>query len=70
MGLPRSLVDVNYVSSRRCYVDGNDVGFRSGHFLSYCFMFFDLILVFEFLGFYSFCLTVMVIICFLFTKLV
>ena len=45
---------------RWCYVDGRDVGCRGGDFLSYCFMFFDLILVFGFLDFYRFGLTVMV----------
>ena len=48
MGFFRSLVDVDYVSGQRCYVDGRDVGCHSGHFLSYYFMFFDLILVFGF----------------------
>ena len=66
MGLPRSLIDVDYVSGRWCYVDGCDVGCRGGDFLSYCFMFFDLVLVFGFSDFYSFCLTVMVIFCFVF----
>ena len=37
------LVDVDYVSGRWCYVDGRDVSCHSGDFLSYYFMFFDLI---------------------------
>ena len=64
MGLSRSLVDVDHVSSRWCYVDGRDVGCHSGDSLSYFFMYFDPIFLFGFLDFYSFCLTVMVVICF------
>ena len=60
MGLSRSLVDVDYVSGRWCYVDGHDVGYRSGDFLSYFFMYFDPILFFGFSYFNSFCLTIMV----------
>ena len=66
MGLLRLLVDVDHVSGQWCYVDRRDVGCRSGDFLSYCFMYFDVILVFGFSDFYSFCLTVMVVICFFF----
>ena len=62
MGLLRSLVDVDHENGRRCYVDGCDVGFRSGDFLSYFFMYFDPIFLFGFSDFYSFCLTVMVVI--------
>ena len=66
MGLSRSLVDVDHENGRWFYVDGHDVGCHSGDFLSYFFMYFDPILLFGFSYFYSWCLTIMVVIYFYF----
>ena len=63
MGLSRSLVDGDHENSRWCYIDGRDVSCRSGDFLSYFFVYFDPIFLFGFSHFYSFFLTIMVIIC-------
>ena len=68
MGLLRSLIGVDHENVQWCYVHGCDVDGRSGDFLSYLFLYFDPILLFGFflLDFYSFCLTIMVVICFFF----